>query len=322
MIASQSPLVMFSIYVGLFLGILLIYDGIRQLLSRTESTGVARNRRMRMIKKGATTEQVLNLLLDEESARKPGRRSLIARLKHALRQAGAPFGLFGFGVIVVGIFIVTFMGMGVILAPEISLLVSLGVSTGIPLIVLMTIRSKRLAKLVLQLPDALELMARGLTVGHPLNVTVNNVATDMADPIGTEFGIVQDQVSHGDDIATALSDFSERVDLEDARYLAVSVAIQHGTGGNLGRVLKVLSKVIRDRATMRRRIRAISSEGRLSAIILTLLPFGILGSIMATTPTFYSDVKDDPLFMPFAIAIISLIALQAIILNRMVNFKF
>ena len=322
MIASQSPLVMFGIYVGLFLGILLIYDGIRQLLSRTESTVVARNCRMRMIKKGATTDQVLSLLLDEESARKPGRRSLIARLKRALRQAGAPFGLFGFGVIVAGLFIVTFIGTGAILSTENSLLVSLVVSTGIPLIVLMTIRSQRLAKLVLQLPDALELMARGLTVGHPLNVTVNNVATDMADPIGTEFGIVQDQVSYGDDIAKAFADFSERVDLEDARYLSVSVSIQQGTGGNLARVLKVLSKVIRDRATMKRRIKAISSEGRLSAIILTLLPFGILGSIMVTTPTFYSDVAHDPMFMPFAIAIISLIALQGIILNRLVNFKF
>jgi tight adherence protein B len=113
---------------------------------------------------------------------------------------------------------------------------------------------------------------------------VNSVATDMPDPIGTEFGISQDQVSFGDDIVTAFNGFADRVDLEDARYLSVSVAIQHGTGGNLARVLQILSKVIRDRATMRQRIRAISAEGRLSALILTILPIAIFGVITLTTP--------------------------------------
>ena len=322
MIAAQSPLISFSIYVGLFLGILLAYDGIRQLLSRTESTGAARNRRMRMIKKGASTDQVLNLLLDDASARKSRRRGLMGQLKQLLRQAGAPFGLFGYGLIVVALFVVTFVVTGAFLAPGISLLSSLAVPLLGPLAVLIAIRKARLDKLLTQLPDALELMARGLMVGHPLNVTVTNVATDMPDPIGSEFGVIQDQVSYGDDIATAFAGFADRIDLEDVRYLAVSVGIQHGTGGNLARVLKVLSKVIRDRATMRRRIRTISSEGRLSAMILTLLPFGIFGMIMLTTPSFYRDVQDDPLFMPFAIAILSLVALQGIILNRLVNFKF
>jgi tight adherence protein B len=134
-------------------------------------------------------------------------------------------------------------------------------------------------KLVAQLPDALDLMARGLKVGHPLNVTVASVATEMSDPIGSEFGLLVDQVSFGTEIADAFADLADRTDLEDTRSLAVSVGIQHGTGGNLARVLNVLAKVIRDRATMRRKITAISAEGRLSAFILSVLPFGIFGSI-------------------------------------------
>ena len=144
----------------------------------------------------------------------------------------------------------------------------------------------------------------------------------MADPIGSEFGIIQDQISYGDDIVTAFKDFAIRVDQEDARYLAVSIGIQHGTGGNLGRVLKILSKVIRDRATMRQRIHAISAEGRLSAVILTALPFLIFGSVHASTPSYYSDVSTDPLFMPMAATIVGLVVAQAFILNRLVNFKF
>ena len=205
---------------------------------------------------------------------------------------------------------------------EFALAASAAASFGIPLIALIGLRNKRLTKLMNQLPDALDLMSRGLIVGHPLNVTVNSVATDMRDPIGTEFGIIQDQVSYGDDIVTAFNGFADRVELEDARYLAVSVAIQHGTGGNLARVLQVLSKVIRDRATMRQKIQAISAEGRLSAMILTILPIAIFGIINITTPGFYGDVQGDPLFRPFAIAVVSLIVMQAIILNRLVNFKF
>jgi len=321
MISPQSPLVLFTIYAGLFLGVLLAYDGIRQLLSRTEGKSAARNRRMRMIKRGASTDEVLNLLL-ADGGRNTKHRGLMMRLKSMLRQAGSPFGLFGYWVIVIALFVGTFLATRLALSPELSLFASAAVSLGLPLLVLVSIRKSRLEKLLLQLPDALELMARGLTVGHPLNVTVDNVATDMPDPIGSEFGVVQDQVSYGDDIATAFSDLAERVDLEDARYLAVSVGIQHGTGGNLARVLKVLSKVIRDRATMRRRIRAISSEGRLSALILTLIPFGIFGMIMMTTPSFYRDVQGDPLFMPFAATILGLVFLQGVILNRLVNFKF
>ena len=322
MINSQSPVVMFSIYVALFLGVLLAFDGIRQALSRTESDSSALNRRMRMIKRGASTDEVLNLLLAGPNHKPSQSRGLLGRLKFALRQAGLPFGVFGYSLITVAIFVTTFLASSRAVSLELALAASAIVSFGLPLMGLIGMRRKRSTKLMNQLPDALDLMSRGLTVGHPLNVTVNSVATDMPDPIGTEFGIIQDQVSYGDDIVTAFNGFADRVDLEDARYLAVSVAIQHGTGGNLARVLQVLSKVIRDRATMRKRIHAISAEGRLSALILTILPIAIFGVITLTTPSFYGDVQDDPLFIRFAIAVVSLIVMQAVILNRLVNFKF
>ena len=82
MISSQSPVIMFSLYVALFVGILLAFDGFRQVLSRTESTSVARNRRMRMIKRGASTDQVLNLLLADPKRKPNQRRGLLGRLGH------------------------------------------------------------------------------------------------------------------------------------------------------------------------------------------------------------------------------------------------
>ncbi len=322
MINFQSPVAMFSIYVTLFLGVLLAFDGIRQVLSKTESDTTARNRRMRMINRGASTDEVLNLLLAEPNHKPNQSRGLLGRLKFALRQAGLPFGVFGYSLITAAIFAAVFVASSRAVALELAVAVSAVVSFGLPLIVLMGLRSKRSTKLMNQLPDALDLMSRGLTIGHPLNVTVNSVATDMPDPIGTEFGIIQDQVSFGDDIVTAFNGFADRVDLEDARYLSVSIAIQHGTGGNLARVLQVLSKVIRDRARMRKTIHALSSEGRLSSQILTILPIAIFSSIYFSTPSYYADVMDDPLFMPIAIAVVSLVVMQGVILRRLCNFKF
>lgn len=178
-----------------------------------------------------------------------------------------------------------------------------------------------MAALVRQLPEALDLMSRGLKVGHPLNATIASVATDMNDPIATEFGIMVDQVSYGDDLVNAFMDFADRTELEDVRYLSVSVAIQAGTGGNLAQVLGTLAKVIRDRITMRKRIQAISSEGRLTSNFLSLLPLFILVSTSISSPDYYAGVSTDPLFMPFAVVVGVLVVVNYLVMRRLVSFK-
>lgn len=318
----SSPAAMFVVYISVFVGILLAFDGMRQILSRKESVDMARNRRMRMVNRGADSEELLDLLVQGGAGKKRGKPSFLARARKSLHQARIPMGFLGYFVIVAALTMPIFMAVSNFVSRDLSVLASILLATGVATLAVKNLRKTNLEKLAVQLPDALDLMARGLQVGHPLNVTVASVATDMPDPIGSEFGIIQDQISYGDDLVTAFADFAERVEMEDARYLAVSIGIQHGTGGNLARVLQILSKVIRDRATMRKRILAISAEGRLSAVILTALPFLIFGTVHASTPTYYSDVSMDPLFRPLVISIVGLVVGQAFILNRLVNFKF
>jgi tight adherence protein B len=307
------------LYVVIFIGALLTFEGARQLVSRNETRDEARNRRMRLKRAGISSEQIFQELF---AAERRGRRKHQPNIGLALKQAGLGIKPSRF-VLVSGVLgIVAFLVMVRYLPTNLAAMFALGLTILGPMAVLNAAKRKRMEKLVEQLPDALDLMARGLKVGHPLNVTVASVATEMPDPIGSEFGLLVDQVSFGTEIADAFADFADRTDLEDTRSLAVSVGIQHGTGGNLARVLNVLAKVIRDRATMRRKITAISAEGRLSAFILSALPFGIFGSIYVTTPTYYRDVMDDPAFMPAAIIIVSLVVLQALILRRLVTFKF
>ncbi len=181
---------------------------------------------------------------------------------------------------------------------------------------------RRVNALVQQLPDALDLMMRGLRVGHPVNATIANVGRSMPDPIGAEFRQLGEQIAHGDFLVDAFKDFGERVGQEDVEYLAVAVSIQHGTGGNLAEMLGTLSQVVRDRIVMRRRIMALSSEGRLSATLLSAMPVVIYLATSITAPEYYSGVSDDPMFRPLAWAIVLLVIGNYLALRKLVSFKF
>lgn len=312
----------FILYVGVFLGVLLAFEGIRQLLSRSESLDAAKSRRMKLIEAGTTPQERLRILAPPRRKSAFGKLPFVHDLPELLQSANLrihPLAFLGLGAL--GVLVIAAAGapfFGPLQAAGLGLLVCLLV----PVLALRLVRQQRRNKLGAQLPDALDLMARGLKVGHPLNTTVVSVASDMPDPIATEFGILVDQVSYGEDLVTAFRNLAERIDTEDYHYLAVSVAIQHGTGGNLARVLGVLSDVIRGRATMRRKIRAISSEGRISAQILSVLPFVIVGLTMMTAPSYFRDVATDPAFRPMAIVALVLVAANAYVLFRLVRFRF
>ena len=307
--------------VGFFFGALMIFEGMRQILSRPSSEAMARNRRIRMQQRGVDDAQILAALTrnDAFDDRKGG---LATRLRKLLRRANLPLRLPAVVLGNLALSVGVCAALLAVLPPVAAAAIAFGPVLVLPWLVIAQIGNSRMAKLVQQLPEALEMMARGLRVGHPVAVTLQRVASAMPDPIGTEMGIMEDRVRHGAEVGETFREFAQRVDLEDARYLAASIAIQHGTGGNLGRILLVLSAVIRQRLNMRKKIRAISSEGRLSGMILSVMPFIIAGTIFSSTPSFYLDVADHPIFLPVAFACGGLLVLQALILRRLTHFDF
>ena len=312
----------YVVYALVFLGVLMAYEGLRQFATRGESQNEARNRRMKLISSGKTEKEILDLFKPKDKKGLLTRLPYVGDLHVALRAAGMtiPAELFALGC---AAGFVIFAGVASqITNPFLAFGLAVSFFLLVPLMLVSNARKKRVDRIVTQLPDALDLMARGLKVGHPLNTTLQSVANEMPDPIGTEIGIVVDQISYGDDLVDAMRDLAERIPEEDVQYLAVAVGIQHGTGGDLGRILATLSRVIRGRMMMRRKIRAISSEGRLSAIFLSSLPIfiGVFTSI--TAPTYYGDVADDPLFLPVAGIILVLVVLNALVLRKLVNFRF
>ncbi len=310
------------LFAGVFLGVLLAFEGIRQLLSRRETTREATSRRMRLINAGVAAEEVLRLL------NPPVQKTWLAGVPFLhdvpllLRQAGSRLGAGGFlALCLLGSVPLAAAGT-FLLPPLLAGPVAVLVTVLLAVAVLRHVSARRLARLTAQLPDALDLMARGLKVGHPLNATIASVAEDMIDPIATEFGILVDQVSFGEEIVDAFRALAVRIDTEDFKQLAAAVAIQHGTGGNLARVLRVLADVIRKRAIMKRKIRALSSEGRISAQILSVIPIAIFGASSILSPQYYWEVADDPLFKPIAIVTVVLVIANALVLRKLVSFKF
>jgi tight adherence protein B len=161
-----------------------------------------------------------------------------------------------------------------------------GVLTIAPYMFLKIKRRRRLAALEAQLPDALDLIVRSLRAGHSFANGLKIVGQEMEKPIAVEFEQVVNEHAFGVPLSQALQNLVERVDLQDIRFFATAVILQRETGGNLTEVLASLSTLIRERFKLKRQIKAISAEGRLSGLILTLLPVGLFGLLMATNPTY------------------------------------
>lgn len=192
----------------------------------------------------------------------------------------------------------------------------------VPLWFLDRTRTRRLRRFERQLPDALDMIVRSLRAGHPTSVAVGLVAREMPDPVGTEFGIVADEVTFGANLETGIRKMAERVGYDGLQLLSVAVSIQAKTGGNLTEILHNLSKVMRDRLMLRLKIRSLASEGKLSAIMMSLFPLVMLGILFVIAPSYYGAVWNDPWILP-AFTGFGLLALFGdFIMYRMVNFDF
>jgi tight adherence protein B len=183
-------------------------------------------------------------------------------------------------------------------------------------------RRRRIAKFSEQLPDALDVILRGLRAGHPFRVALGLVAREMPDPVGSEFGIVADEIMFGLDQSIAVDNLAPRVGHSDLSFFSTAVNIQQHTGGNLAEVLGRLSRMLRSRSKLRLKIRALSSEGRLSAVALSLTPFVLFVVVTLLSPDYFFSVKDHPITIPAMILGLVMLGVGNVILYRMVNFKF
>jgi tight adherence protein B len=311
---------------ALFIGILLLFEGLLQLITDLRSGPHRKiNRRLQMLADGSHPREILESLrrtprADEGIARiVPGLHSL----NRLLIQAGvsASAGRAALWMLMLGCFFLFVLRLATALAPVLALgLAALG-GVGLPVLYLIRRKLRRLRSFETQLPGALDLLVRSLRVGHPFNAALAVVAQELPDPLGSEFGIVVDEVTYGQALDEALEHLNERVDLPDLRYLTVAVQIQHGTGGNLAEVLNGLAKVIRDRFHMFNKIRAITAEGRWSSWFLSLFPIVMAVAVQVVKPDYYTQVADHPLFKTLAVITGVLLVLNVVFMRMLTKIK-
>jgi tight adherence protein B len=191
----------------------------------------------------------------------------------------------------------------------------------VPLLYLNYRRARRLAHLERQLPDALDLVTRALRAGHSFASSLQMIGDEMSEPIASEFRMVADEVNFGVSLQQALTNLSERVPLTDLRYFVVSVLIQRDSGGNLTEVLGNLSRLIRERLKLLGRVRVLSSEGRLSAWILGLMPFALAAIMNIFNPEFMSPLWTDPMGQTVIKYMLAMMAVGVVILRKIVKIR-
>ena len=172
-----------------------------------------------------------------------------------------------------------------------------------------------------QFPVALDVFVRGLRAGHPIAAALELLTVEMPDPIGSQFGLAVDEVTYGAELRDALQNMAERWDLDDMRMFVVSLSVQNETGGNLAEILENLSKVIRERQAMFMKVRALSSEGRMTAVMLTVLPIFTFTLLFIANPGFFLDVADDPVFVPGFVFLMLLYLTGFFTIRKMVDLK-
>jgi tight adherence protein B len=191
-----------------------------------------------------------------------------------------------------------------------------------PLLYLQFQKSRRMSKIELQLPDALDLIGRALRAGHAFSAALKMVGEEMAEPLAGEFRIVHDEINFGISMQQALTHLSERVSITDLRYFVVAVLIQRESGGNLTEILGNLSRLIRERLKLLAKVRVLSSEGRMSAWILGLMPFFLAGIIFIFNPTFISPLWTDPIGIAIVKYMLGLMLIGAVIMRKIIKVRY
>jgi tight adherence protein B len=171
------------------------------------------------------------------------------------------------------------------------------------------------------LPDAIDVIVRGVKSGYPFIVALGLVAKEMPDPIGTEFGMTSDEINFGLGIHKALDNLYRRVGQEDLLFFIMATKIQSETGGSLAEVLSRLAGLLRHRAKLHLKVRAITAEGRLSALFLSAMPFLLIAIVSLVSPGYYGEILNHPFIMPALLVGFLLLTTGNVIMYRMVNFK-
>ncbi len=293
------------------------------------------NRRLGLLKAGVATNQVGDIMRKGVPDHLRANAGLMARLYYrfqcSVRIANlqteprtlVAISLIAFSALLTTLLVVVWFTGRTITAGTVELvfLISFALTIVLPLMLLNRRKQQRRQRMEQQFPVALDVFTRALKAGHPIASAIDLLTKEMEDPLGSEFGIVADEVAYGAELTNSLLDLADRWDLQDIRMFVVSISLQNETGGNLAEILGNLSHVIRERASMFMKVRALSSEGRMSGWMLSVLPVFTFLMLFTLNPKFYFDVAADNIFIYGFSGLILLYCLGVFMIRRMIDLK-
>ena len=316
----DTPYIVYALVAG---SAILAFEAFYLIFFSANSYRSKINRRLRLMDGQPDRESILVQLRRERGLTATGLYRLpILSLNRLILQSGLTMGLTKFLLLCAAVSVAVF-GFTWWYREDLgeAAMVAAGCSVLLPFVALRVMRGRRHKKFGSYFPDALDIIVRSLRAGHPVPVAIQMVAREMPDPVGTEFGIVADEITYGADLEGAMRNLYFRVGQEDLPLFVTAVAIQATTGGKLSEILQNLSAVIRLRFKMRRKVKALAAEGRFSAILLSSVPIVLFVILRTIAPDFYTSVWHVD-FTKYALAGAGAWMLAGnYVMYRMVSFK-
>lgn len=274
---------------------------------------------------GSAQAQIRKLFAERASKFEGYASSLVpkpALLRQRLEQTGKDISLGKYAIVSIGIMAFFIIGLTARGAPILlSLMLALFFGVGGPHFVIGRMIKRRIAKFNNNFPDAIELMVRGLRSGLPITETLGIVAGEIVGPVGVEFRMVSDKMKIGRTMEAALQETADRLGTPEFQFFVITLAIQRETGGNLAETLSNLADVLRKRAQMKLKIRAMSSESKASAYIVGSLPFMVFGLVWMMNPGYMGKFFTDERLMVAGLGGMVWMAIGGGIMAKMVNFE-
>ena len=311
---------------GLLLAMVLAYAALSGPSASKE--GGRRLQSVRFRHSQSTTDRVEAQYRKSLAARTPraakfaGSGSRLEVLQMRLKRTGKTWTLSQYlyvsGGIATFIMLFVFLKTG---AAMLALAAGILIGGGLPHFVVGWAINKRIKNFVTRLPDAMDLLVRGLRSGLPVTETLGVVAREVPGPVGVEFKLVTDRIKVGRTMEEALQETADRLNLPEFNFFCITLAIQRETGGNLAETLSNLSDVLRKRAQMKLKISAMSSESKASAYIVGALPFIVFALIYTINPDYTMQFFSDERLIATGLGGLTWLGLGAFIMAKMVSFE-
>ena len=311
------------IYFAVFVGVLIAADALLRVGRDSMEKRRFVNYRLSLIEKDEDRRVVYRQILKERGLDYDEKRTLFQKVSGYVAQSGLRFQGPRTILILVAIFLACLAAcIGIGLPRLASVLIAPAATVAVCTLIVVRARTKRVRKFLEQLPDALDVIVRSLSAGHPLPVSVSLVAREMPDPIGSEFGIMTDEMTYGADIDQVTRNMATRVGAYELNLLAISLTVQRSAGGNLAEILSNLSEMVRKRTMMKAKIRAISVEGRMTSWFMLGFPFFLYGLIRLISPDYFEHMwASDYVHIFLGVAAV-LMTVGMLILRKIVNFDY